>query len=311
MARRRRIARILSVGVLAAMPLFAASAVIAPLRAQSTVESTIQSTVSARLAALQDKLQDPALRFSVSATLAQLDGLEPDAAPGSAERGRLEFLRGFVLQKAERFDEAVQHDQSAVQIDAAHPFLTQSERLHVHYDMASMAEDAEEYDRAIDEYRRALALVDADPDVTPAQRFGMQEKLGFCLHEAEQYTEARSLNEATLAGEAKLAGADSPKLATVLNNLAQNQYQLKDLAGAQATLERLLAIATKAKDEPHMDSALFQLGVLAFETGRPDEARDRMTRRVQLAQAAHDPRRLAKAQGDLVILEDKLKEASR
>lgn len=267
--------------------------------------------VGERLLALQATLLDPAQQFSVGSVLTQLDALQADTAPDTAERGRAEYLRGLVLWKAERFQEAIEQDRAALLVDGEHPFLTGSERLHLNFNLAQMEEEAEEYGPAAEAYRRALGLVGADPAVDEAQRLSLQEALAFCLHEAGQPGEARQLNEATLAAEAKLAGPDSIKLAVVLNNLAQNQYELKDLGGARATLQRLLAIATRAKDGARTDSALFQLSVLAFETGQVSEARDLMTRRVQLAQAAHDRRRAAKAQGDLDVLEQKVRQVAK
>lgn len=270
-----------------------------------------QATVADRLMALQATLLDPAQQFSIGATLEQLDKLQGETTADTVERGRAEYLRGLVLWKAERYDEAMRQGQAALTIDGAHPFLTASERLYLNYNLGQMAEDAEEYGVAIEAYRRALALVGADPAVDAAQRFGVQESLAFCLHEAGRFEEARRLNEATLEGETKLAGPDSIKLAVVLNNLAQNQYSLKDTVAARSTLDRLLMIATRAKDGARVDSTLFQLGVLAFEGGQVDEARRLMTRRLRLAQASHDQRRVTKAGDDLEALEQKVRQAAK
>ena len=270
-----------------------------------------QASVGERLTGLQARLLDPAQQFSISATLEQLDAMQAETAPGTVERGRAEYLRGLVLWKAERFEEAMQQDQAALAIDGVQPFLTGSERLHLNYNLGQMAEDAEQYGVAIDAYQRALALVGADPDVDAAQRLGVQESLAFCLHEAGRFEEARRLNQGTLEAEAKLAGPESIKLAVVLNNLAQNQHALKDAAGARTTLDRLLQIATRAKDGARVDTALFQLGVRAFEGGQMDEARRLLARRLQLAQASRDTRRVAKAQADLDVLEEKLRQAAQ
>ena len=100
----------------------------------------------------------------------------------------------------------------------------------------------------------------------------MQMELAYCLHEAGRYAQARALNEATLAAQMKRSGAESAALLPVLNNLAQNEYELKDDAAAEATLQRMLAIATAAGDGEHADSALMQLGALSFETGHGEQA---------------------------------------
>ena len=267
--------------------------------------------VAARITAMQDKLLDPGSRIELDGALSDLTALEGETAPGSAERGRVEYLRGFLFWKDEQFGPAIEHDQAALAIDAAHPFLSPPERLHLEGTLGRMAEEEGKLDVAIEAYRRTLALVGADPPVTAEQTLALQTELAFCLHEAGRYAEARALNEASLLVLVKRNGPDSPKLLPVLNNLAQNEYELKDDAAAEATLKRLLGIATAAGDGEHADSALMQLGALSFENGHGDQARDFMLRRVKLAEASRNPRQLARARAALAILEDRMKEAAR
>ena len=273
--------------------------------------SALAEGVAARIAAMQDKLLDPGSRIELDGALGELTALEGETAPGSAERGRVEYLRGFLFWKAEQFAPAIEHDQAALAIDAAHPFLTAAERLHLDDTLGRMAEEEGKLDVAIEAYRRTIALVSADPAVTAEQTLGLQMELAYCLHEAGRYAEARALNEATLAAQVKRSGAESAALLPVLNNLAQNEYELKDDAAAEATLQRMLAIATAAGDGEHADSALMQLGALSFETGHGEQARAFLLRRVKLAEGGRDPRRVARARADLAALEDRMKEAAR
>ena len=101
-------------------------------------------------------------------------------------------------------------------------------------------------------------------------------------------------------------GPDDKRLLRTLVNLAQNDYELHDRAAARADLERMLAVATALHDSGHVDTALFQLGVLAYEGGKADEARELMRRRLFLAEASGDAARIRAARRDLDELERKL-----
>jgi len=150
--------------------------------------------------------------------------------------------------------------------------------------------------------------MDAADDFTENQRLGVRERLGYCLHEVGRFAEARTLNEIVLARGAPLFGQDSPKLMVVLTNLAQSCHELKDMGGARSYLDRWLAIAMHAGATEQIEQALFQEGVLAFETGAPDEARAFMQTRVLVATQSGDAERIQTARQDLDILEQKLRD---
>ncbi len=262
-----------------------------------------------RLREIHAAVMDPNRMFSISATLAELDTLAPavEKTPAnSAARGELNYLRGFVHFRAGRSEESLGPLQEAVRIDAAAPFLTADERWRNFYRIASQAKDLERWPLALDYYEKAIPLLDADPAMTLDQRLGARQDWAYSLHEAGRFAEARKLNEYLLAEGEKLHGVDSYKLISVIINLAQNTYDLKDFAAARAYLDKYLRMATTEGDAPRIDDALFQLGVLAYETGDGAEAESFMQRRLDLAKASGDPTRILGAQDALDTLHEKM-----
>ncbi len=258
-----------------------------------------------RLAAIHALVFDPQATFSVRAVLADLDGIEPLTAPDSAERGEVLRLRSFVEGKGGRAEDSIRHGEEALRLDVAHPFLPRADRVSLHYGVARQAEAAGRCETAIPHYQAVLPLL-AENGTSLDGQLGTRQRLAFCLHEAGRFAEARQANESLLADSRALFPPDDPKTFPARINLAQNQYSLRDAAAARATLESLLADATRAHNAETTDTALFQLGVLAFEAGRPGEALGLMDRRLSLARAAGDAKRIAVAERDLQTLHDKL-----
>lgn len=269
--------------------------------------STASSDPVARLTQINELVMDRNRSFSISATLAELDALEPRLPSGDeAARGRLAYLRGFVLFRAGRAEESLSAAAVALRIDEATAFLSAHERSRFLYNVATQAEDMGRWATAIDAYREAVDHFDADPSVTRDQRLGTRERLAFCLHEAGRHAEAMAVNREVLAGGESLFGPDSDKLLTVVTNLAQNAHALGEPAEARIFLDRRLDIATRHGVQDHIDEALFQLGVLAYETGDAGEAESFMKRRLELAEASGNRSRIADAREDLDELYRKL-----
>jgi tetratricopeptide (TPR) repeat protein len=269
-----------------------------------------QQPVLERLQQIHRMVMDPAQRFSISATLGELGTLEARIAnggPDSTARGELNFLRGFILYRAKRPRESLGPYQEAGRIDAVNPFLTVAERMRLHYNIATQAEGLREWAIAISHFEQAIPLIDADPSVTRDARLGTRERLAYCLQEAGRHADAKKLNLEVLTGAEGLFGADSEKLLTVLNNLAQNTYELKEFAAARGYLERRLTIATKHAIADKIGDGLFQLGVLSFEQGNLKEAESFMQRRLAIAKASGDRERIRRAQEDLDELYAKMR----
>ncbi len=260
---------------------------------------------ASRLAAIHARLLDAGSTFSVRAVLAELDGIEPLTAPNSAERGRVMQLRAFVETKGDRTEDATRHGEEALRIEALHPFLNVADAMSLHYAIARQAEDSNHCGDAVPHYRAALPFM-ALAGVSPSRVLGTRQRLAFCLHETGQFAAAREENEAILAEAARLFLPDDPRTFRGRLNLAQNEYALQDRAAARITLDRLLADAVKAQDAGMTDQALFQLGVLAFEDGHPAEASEFMERRLSLARASGDQKRITAAADALAVLNRKM-----
>ncbi len=259
-----------------------------------------------RLKEIHRTVMDPNQMFSISATLAELDSLEPQIqADDVRSRGKLNYIRGFVLYRAGRAAESIAPRLEALSIDANTPFLTKGERARFIYSLANQAEELGEWDIAIGAYRKVVPLFDADPERSEDERLGTRERLAFCLHEAGKYQEATAVNKEVLAGCERLFGPDSEKLLVVVTNLAQNAYKMRQFGEAKGLLERRLSIATKRDDQSHIDDSLFQLGVLAFEQGQPGKAETFMKQRLELAKASGDAERIEDAEQALQILYEK------
>ncbi|MDR2690526.1 MAG: tetratricopeptide repeat protein [Azoarcus sp.] len=264
------------------------------------------TTVLERLREMHQMLMDPEQIFSISATMTELDALAAKIPSGdSPARGEVDFLRGYVHGRKGESAEAVHFTREALRIDAVTSFLTENDRNYALYRLAVNAKDAGEWEIAIDAYKRVIPRFARNPALDDSQRLGMQENLGFCLHEAGKYAEAMTINKKVLAGGERLFGAKSPELLNVINNLAQNAYELKDYVAARIYLERRLKIAAQHEEVFHVDDSLFQLGVLAFEQGQPKEAEDFMKRRLELARKSGDEDRIKNAEEDLRVLYEK------
>lgn len=261
--------------------------------------------ITQRLKTLHRMIMDPNQTFSASATLNELEDLEARLSPMPIEaRGELNYIRGFILCRTGRAEDALGPSTEALRIDASHPFLSAGERSHFLYSVANQAEEVEAWDIAIDAYTQVIPLFEADAALSEDQRLGTRESLAFCLHEAGQYAEAFAINESVLASGERLFGPDSEKLLVVITNLAQNAHKLGDLDKAKDWLSRRLDIALKHDVTGHVDEALFQLGVVAYEQGRLDEAETWMQRRLELARSSGDPSRIEEAEVALGVLHE-------
>ncbi|SDI41817.1 Tetratricopeptide repeat-containing protein [Pseudomonas flavescens] len=276
-------------------------------RSRHSAPTETISAAHARLVELDAQLMDPHGVFSISETLAELDDLE-NQLPGdaAADRGHLLYLRSFVLHRAGRPWESLPMGLEALRIDDARAFLSPQQRGPFAHSLATQAQDLGEWSTAIDTYGAALVLLDADPDMSEAQRLGVRKRLAYCLHEAQRYTEALEINSEVLAGAERLVGSHDDRLLPVITNLAQNTHALGQLHSARTFLERRLEIAHRHDIADEVDDSLFQLGVLAFESGNAEEAEAFMTRRLEQASASGDEQRLAQAREDFDALYQKL-----
>ena len=264
----------------------------------------LAETPSEKIKAIHDLLMNPDSRLSASDTLTKLDLI--DAATGSRDAGRIDHLRAVIEVKVGPIEDGIRHGENALAIDATQPFLEPKERMHLEYDVANMYLAKQDCGDAIPHYRKSIAMMTTVNGVTEDQKLGTEQQVAYCLHEVKDFAAARAMNQEVLDAGASLHGAHSPLLIAGLVNLAQNQYALGDHAAARASLERVLDIATTVNDAEKVDASLFQLGVLAFEDGRKDEAEKLMARRLELAKAIGNADRIAAAQAALDELHKKM-----
>ena len=136
--------------------------------------------------------------------------------------------------------------------------------IYLHDQLADALHDAP---TSIKHMQAAVDLAPRDPSLEPLQRFGLRQDLGFWLHEGKRFDEARQVNAQLLADAMRELGADDVALLGVLENLAQNYYELKQLGEADAYLKRCLALARKHARKDVESRIQSQRAVLARETG--------------------------------------------
>lgn len=245
--------------------------------------------------------------FSGSQMSADLQALEPLAqriGPESAEMAELLWLQCEVWRRRGGFThEALQAGSRSLALDLAASRLDPAEQLMRHYWLGSVAEEAEDWTAALHHLQAAQTLIDAG-HAQPgqwgtAQKLGVRERMGYVLHESGHYAEALAHNQRLLQDAQTALGASNPAFHNVLNNLAQNAYELKDFALAAQYLQERLRIAQTAQDTATAFDSLFQLGVLTAEQGRFEQARHFFEQRLALADTAGDASMRQQALQDL------------
>jgi tetratricopeptide (TPR) repeat protein len=244
--------------------------------------------------------------FSGSEVFASLQAIEELATQigvNSRERARILALMCELQRRRGEWEDAVTFGEQSLAIQSVSGDLDTSPLFHLHYAVAVAAEEIELFDKAVAHYRMAVQLMAMMPELSEGQRLGIRETLGRALHEAGAYEEAKATNLATLGDAERQFGAHDPRLRSLLNNLAQNEYSLGNIPGAESYLNRRLQLARDAKQLDIELDTLFQLGVLAFESGRIEEAKRLMSERVSIARSRGDSFDVKAAERDLAELD--------
>lgn len=245
----------------------------------------------AALASLRATLLEEGRLFSGSAMHQELLALEAQALglpAHSAQRGWL--FETFTRLQTKRGDsESVLHYGAlAWQVHTHHAFLDAESAFYLHYRMACAADEEGAPAMALQHLQTALAM-QASPWLSHAQQLVLREKLGYLLHETGQHAPALTSNTRLLHDAQLYYGADAPVLCTLLNNLAQNAYEMRQFGESQRYLQRRLALAQRAQDYETEADCLFQLGVVDCEQGDHVGARTWFDLRVQRARSLDDP----------------------
>lgn len=263
-----------------------------------------------RFAPLRDTVYDASAMFSGSAVSAELAALRPLAeslGAESAELADLLWLQFVVYSKRQMDDEGLPLGLRALAIRSARGELTTADRYEQHYAIGESALQSEEYGTAIEHLREAARWADdADAALSPGQKLGIREEIGYALHEAGRFAEALVHNQALLS-DAQDAFGNGPdaRLSGLINNLAQNAYELGDLTQAQRYLDQRLALGQALRNDDIVLDTLFQQGVLAHEGGDSALARSLFQQRVAIAHASGDEDLLAETQATLAELAER------
>lgn len=257
---------------------------------------------------LRDTVYDADAMFSGSAMSADLEALRPLAekvGAQSAELADLLWLEFVVYGKRQWHSEGLPLGLRALAIREARGALSPTDRYEQHYALGKSAVEAEAYDTAIAQLQLAAEWsAHESATLSQEQKLGIREEIGYALHEAERYADALTHNQQLLAdAQVAFGTATDQRLSGVINNLAQNAYELGDHAQANTYLQQRLALGQALQDHDIILDTLFQQGVLAHEAGDAGLARTLFEQRVAIAQASGDEDLLDEAQATLAELD--------
>ena len=272
--------------------------------------STPAKKFAQRFNPLRDTVYDADAMFSGSAMSAKLEELLPLAESLGAESVELTdllWLQFVVFSKRQLWDEGLPLGLRAQAIRDSRDDLTPIERHEQHYAIGHSALKTEEYDTAIEHLRHAAHWsAHENAALSTDQKLGIVEEIGYALHEAGRFAEALEHNQQLLARAQSAFGCSSDKrLSGLINNLAQNAYELDDHAQAQAYLQQRLELGQALQDNVIVLDTLFQQGVLAHEAGNVALAQTLFEQRVAIAHASGDEGLLEDAQATLAELTER------
>jgi tetratricopeptide (TPR) repeat protein len=258
---------------------------------------------------LKTLVYDPATRFSASVILAQLRDLADFATNRTDTAADLRdtyLLIGNIEKKVGKDSDARAAYERGLAIDTLPP-LPAHRAAVANWDLAELLSDAKEFPASAKHYRLAMQHAAGVATINEDQRLGIRQQLGYVLHEAKRFSEALEINLALLPEGEALHGKNSDLLRGLITNIAQNLHALGRKGDADPYLVRALALAKSAGKVWNEQDLLFQLGVLAFERGRHDDARRLMRERIDLVVPSNRKDLIVSTREDLAILEDKIR----
>lgn len=243
-----------------------------------------------KFAELHATLQDPEAMFSGSAMLENLLALQPQAlvfGENSAQLGRLyESLSHLQSKRGDNAD-TIDYGSKALSIHTQAPYLEAESLFYLNYRVFRALDEEGETEQALPYIRTCMQQLDS-PWLSKQSQLGIQQEFGRILHDAGLFTEALASNQNCLTAAQNFFGTTHPSLCGVLNNLAQNHYELQQFAEAESFLQQRLQIAHNEEDHEIESDTLFQLGVLMFEQGQKAEAYALFEERIRRAKESGD-----------------------
>jgi tetratricopeptide (TPR) repeat protein len=247
-------------------------------------------TTLERLEALEFQILDPGARFSATETLRELLVIHEElhlSAAAAREQQRALHLIHLVNFKIEKFAEAFEYGVRAMKMDPEIAHLSANAAMMFPYRMGECSMKLTRFSEAIAYYRQVLTVLDQQGFEDTDAKLGTLEKIGFCLHEAGSFAEAYNLNLLLLERAERFFGPADPTLSSVLTNLANNLYEVGEFAEAQSYLARGYGICAEIPEKAY--EFLFQLGVIAAESGDIEMAEEWFQRQLAIAELlAHD-----------------------
>lgn len=247
-------------------------------------------TTLEKLKALEFQILDPGARFSASEALHDLLAIHEElhlSAAAAREQQRALHLIHLVNFKIEKFEEAFEYGFRAMKIDPEIGHLSSNAAMMFPYRMGECAMKLAHFSEAVSYYKQVLVVLNEQSEEESDAKLGTLEKIGFCLHEAGSFEEAYDSNLGLLERAEAFFGEADPTLSSVLTNLANNLYEMGQFPEAQSFLARGYGICAEIPEKAY--EFLFQLGVIAAESGDIEMAEEWFQRQLAMAELlAHD-----------------------
>lgn len=243
-----------------------------------------------RFTPLQHTLLDPETTFSGSAMFNDLSALEPLArrcGEHSEQLAQLYDSLSRLQSKRGLHEDTSDYAIKALNIHTHAPCFDAESVFYLNYRIFRALDEEGEFEQALPYMRTCIEQIES-PWLEVDSRLGLREEFGRVLHDTGLFSEALELNLQLLQTARQHLGAENPALCGLLNNLAQNLYELQQLKDAETYLQERLNIARHAEDHDIEADTLFQLGVLKFEQGQKAEAYKLFEERIRRAQEVGD-----------------------
>lgn len=243
-----------------------------------------------RFTPLHNTLLNPEATFSGSAMFNDLHALEPLAqrcGEHSAELAQLYDSLSRLQSKRGLNEDTSDYAIKALNIHTHVPYFDAESVFFLNYRIFRALDDEGEFEQALPYIRTCIEHIES-PWLNTDSRLGLREEFGRVLHDAGLFSEALKCNQQLLQTARQHLGAENPALCGVLNNLAQNHYELQQLKEAETYLQERLNIARQAEDHDIESDTLFQLGVLQFEQGQKTAAYTLFEERIRRAKEVDD-----------------------
>jgi tetratricopeptide (TPR) repeat protein len=203
-------------------------------------------------------------------------------------RARLSSFRGSVLLTQGRRDEALAHQQRALEVcerelGPDHPQVAQAlEKL------GAALEEQGRYDDALIRYERALAIWERALGPDHPRLAVSLNNISVVHSDQERWEDALAYSRRALRLLERALGSDHRRVAELLINLANALHGLERLDEAREHLERVLQILEKAygTGHPNVATVLNNLGNLLRDQGHPKEALEHLERALNIWQQA-------------------------